>query len=225
LNYIDFLQKETIFKHLERKDIDLIFFDNDSKKYKRGQTIYGEGDKIKGFYCILKGIIKVFKTGFDGKDQIIRLAKPGDIIGFRSTITGELACTTTKVLEDSELFFIPGDVVKKLVKTNGDFAMNLLEMACNELREANNFLTDIAQKTVKERLAEVLIQLKRSFNTDKENVLQISLTREDLANMVGTATESVIRLLSEFKNDGLIELSGRRIKIVDEPMLVKLSNM
>jgi CRP-like cAMP-binding protein len=220
-----FLVKNTVFKHLLQSELDIIPVDDGPDFYKRGDTIYDEGNRINGFYCLVKGIIKIFKTGFDGKDQIIRFAKPGDIMGFRSTITGELACTTTKVIEDAAVCYVPGDLVKSFVKSNGEFAMDLLELACNELGEANDYITDIAQKTVRERLAEVLIHLKWTFNLDSENFLQISLTREELANIVGTATESVIRLLSEFKQDKLIELHGRKIKILDETKLIKIGNM
>ena len=94
--------------------------------------------------------------------------------------------------------------------------MNLMQLTCKELGEANNYITDIAQKTVRERLAEVLLLLKDRFDMDENQILKISLTREELANLVGTATESVIRLLSEFKSDKLIELQGRKIKILNE---------
>lgn len=221
----DFITTKTVFRHLSPAELDTIPLENGPEYYKRGEIIYEEGNRINGFYCLIRGIIKIYKTGFDGKDQIIRFAKPGDIMGFRSTITGELACTTTKVIEDAMLCYVPGELVKSYVKSNGEFAMDLLELACNELGEANDYITDIAQKTVRERLAEVLIHLKWSFNLDSENFLQISLTREELANMVGTATESVIRLLSEFKQDRLIELHGRKIKILDEAKLIKISNM
>ncbi|HBH49748.1 MAG TPA: Crp/Fnr family transcriptional regulator [Bacteroidales bacterium] len=221
----DFLQKKTVFKHLTESEIDLIPIEDGPDSFKRGEFIYEEGHRINGFYCVVRGIIKIFKTGFDGKDMIIRFAKPGDIMGFRSTITGELACTSTKIIEDAAVCFIPGELVKSFVKSNGEFAMDLLELACNELGDANDYITDIAQKTVRERLAEVLIHLKWSFNLDSENFLQISLTREELANLVGTATESVIRLLSEFKQDKLIELHGRKIKILDEAKLIKIGNM
>jgi CRP-like cAMP-binding protein len=221
----DFLFTKTVFKHLSPKELDIIPLEDGPMVYKRNEIIYEEGGRINGFYCLVRGIIKIYKTGFDGKDQIIRFAKPGDIMGFRSTITGELACTTTKVIEDASICYIPGELVKSFVKSNGEFAMDLLELACQELGESNDYLTDIAQKSVRERLAEVLIHLKWTFNLDKENFLQISLTREELANIVGTATESVIRLLSEFRQDRLIELHGRRIKILDETKLIKISNM
>lgn len=225
LDLREFLVNKTVFKHLTREELELIPLDDGPEHFKRGEILYEEGSRINGFYCVVRGIVKIFKTGFDGKDQILMFAKPGDIIGFRSTITGELACTTTKIIEDSSICYIPGELVKQFVKSNGEFAMDLLELACQELGEANDYITDIAQKTVRERLAEVLIHLKWTFNLDNENFLQISLTREELANIVGTATESVIRLLSEFKQDRLIELHGRRIKILDEAKLIKIGNM
>lgn len=225
LDLREFLVNKTVFKHLTKEELELIPLDDGPEHFKRGEILYEEGSRINGFFCVVRGIVKIFKTGFDGKDQILMFAKPGDIIGFRSTITGELACTTTKIIEDSSICYIPGELVKQFVRSNGEFAMDLLELACQELGEANDYITDIAQKTVRERLAEVLIHLKWTFNLDNENFLQISLTREELANIVGTATESVIRLLSEFKQDRLIELHGRRIKILDEAKLIKIGNM
>jgi len=103
--------------------------------------------------------------------------------------------------------------------------MELMQLTCKELGEANAYITDIAQKTVRERLAEILIHLKNDFGLDENNILQISLTREELANIVGTATESVIRLLSEFKQDQLIELNGRKIRILDEAGLIRIGNL
>jgi len=224
-NLREFLKLSTVFKHLSEEEMDNLPLYNAPDHYKKGSIIYEEGGRINGFYVVCKGIIKIYKTGFDGKDQIIRFAKPGDIMGFRSTISGELACTTSKTIEDAEITYIPGEMVKSLVKTNGEFAMDLLQIACCELGEANDYITDIAQKTVRERLAEVLIHLKWTFDLDRENYLQIALTREELASIVGTATESVIRLLSEFKQDKLIELYGRKIKILDEAKLIKIGNL
>ena len=224
-NLREFVSRSKVFNHLTSDELDMLPIDRYPDKYTKGNTVYEEGSRINGFYLVCRGVIKIFKTGFDGKDQIIRFAKPGDIMGFRSTITGELACTTTKVIEEAEILYVPGELVKNFVHSNGNFAMDLLEIACNELGEANDYITDIAQKTVRERLAEVLIQLKWTFDLDRENYLQISLTREELANIVGTATESVIRLLSEFKQDKLIELHGRKIKILEEAKLIKMSNM
>jgi len=180
---------------------------------------------MKGFYCVQSGIVKIYKTGFDGKEQIIRFAKRGDLIGYRSVVSNEPACTTTQVIEESIMCHIPTNILLLLIKTNGNFAVELMKLTCKELGEANSYITDIAQKTVKERLAEILIHLDGEFGQDNEGVLMIFLTREELSNIVGTATESIIRLLSEFKNDGLINLNGRKIKILDRPGLKYIANI
>jgi len=180
---------------------------------------------MKGFCCVQSGIIKIYQTGFDGKEQIIRFAKPGDIIGYRSVVSNEPACTTTEVIEEAVLCHIPTEILLNLVKTNGNFAVELMKLTCKELGEANSYITDIAQKTVKERLAEILIHLEDEFGEDSQGVLNISLTREELSNIVGTATESIIRLLSEFKSQSYIEINGRKIKILDKPGLKYIANI
>lgn len=219
------LESGSLFKHLTPEEVDILNFEKDFRQYKRGDILYQEGNRISGFFCINSGIIKVFKTGFDGKEQIIRFAKMGDIIAYRSVLSNELACTSAKVIEDCQVCFIPSEILTKFITTNPSYSLELLKLACHELGEANSFITDIAQKTVRERLAEILLLLVHDFGLDDEQFLNISLTREELANIVGTATESVIRLLSEFKSDKLVELNGRKIKILNTNGLEKISNV
>jgi len=219
------LESGSIFKHLTPQEIEILNFEKDYRQYKRGDILYQEGNRISGFFCINSGIIKVFKTGLDGKEQIIRFAKTGDIIAYRSVLSNELACTSAKVIEDCQVCFIPSEILTQFIKTNPAYSLELLKLACHELGEANSFITDIAQKTVRERLAEILLLLVNDFGLDDEKFLNISLTREELANIVGTATESVIRLLSEFKSDKLVELNGRKIKILNPKGLEKISNV
>jgi CRP/FNR family transcriptional regulator, polysaccharide utilization system transcription regulator len=215
----------SIFRFLNTDEVNTLNFEKDFRQYTRGDILYQEGNRISGFYCINSGIIKVFKTGFDGKEQIIRFAKKGEIIAYRSVLSNELACTSAKVIEDCQVCFIPSEILISFIKTNPTFALELIKLACHELGEANSFITDIAQKTVRERLAEVLLLLVNDFGLDSQQFLNISLTREELANIVGTATESVIRLLSEFKADRLVELNGRKIKILNTRGLEKISNV
>jgi CRP-like cAMP-binding protein len=212
-----------IFRHLTIEETEKIESDRIVNNYKRGTLVYKEGNRATGIYCIHSGIIKIYKTGFDGKEQIIRFARGGELIAFRSVLSNEAACTSAKIIEDSVTSFIPAETVIYLVKNNGNFALDLLQLTCRELEEANSYLTDIAQKTVRERLAEILLHLKANFGTDNENYLQISLTREELANIVGTATESIIRLLSEFKEDKLIDLNGRKIGLININALTKIA--
>ena len=219
------IRTHPLFRHLVEVELQEIMLNKITETYKRGSIIYQEGNRMKGFYCVQSGIIKIYQTGFDGKEQIIRFAKPGDIIGYRSVVSNEPACTTTEVIEESVLCHIPTEILLSLVKNNGNFAVELMKLTCKELGEANSYITDIAQKTVKERLAEILIHLDDEFGEDAQGILNISLTREELSNIVGTATESIIRLLSEFKNKGYIEINGRKIKILDKPGLKYIANI
>ena len=213
------IRSHPLFRHLDDEEIQRISLNKITESFKRGSIVYREGNRTKGFYCVQKGILKIYKTGFDGKQQIIRFARQGDITGYRSVMSNEPACTTTEVLEDCTLCHIPSELLIDLVRTNGNFAVELMKLTCKELGEANSYITDIAQKTVRERLAEIIIHLDDEFGVNGEGILGISLTREELSNIVGTATESIIRLLSEFKNDRMIELNGRKIKILDRPGL------
>lgn len=214
-----------LFKKLTASEFTRLNYDKTCSLYKKGSIIYREGSRLTGFYCVTKGIVKIFKTGSDGKEQIIRFAKRGEIIAYRSLLSEESACTTAKVIEEAALCHISYQTLLFLIQSNWQFSHHMLQIVCKELREANDFITDIAQKSVRERLAEVLLLLKESFELDNANTLQISLTREELANIVGTATESVIRLLSEFKQDKLIDLQGRKIKLLDVKALTKVANL
>lgn len=215
---------KTIFKKLLPEELDYINKQKICQQYKRGSTIYSEGSRINGVYCICDGIIKIYKTGREGKEQIIRFAKNGDITGYRSVISGEPACTSAKVIENTTVCFIYTKDLYHLLRNNAEVGIEMLHRACSELGEANNYITDIAQKAVRERLAEVLIDLRNKFGLNEAGILNINLTREEMANLVGTATECVIRLLSEFKNDNLIALHGRRIEIINEAKLKHISN-
>ena len=219
------IRTHPLFRHLDSQELQDLSLNKITESHKRGSIVYQEGNRMKGFYCVQKGIVKIYKTGIDGKEQIIRFALPGDVIGYRSVVSNEPACTTTEILENSILCHIPAEILLKLIQSNGNFAVEMMKLTCKELGEANSYITDIAQKTVKERLAEILIHLHEEFGEDATGVLKVSLTREELSNIVGTATESIIRLLSEFKNRGLLEINGRKIKILDKPGLKYIANI
>ncbi|MCF6365415.1 MAG: Crp/Fnr family transcriptional regulator [Bacteroidales bacterium] len=214
-----------IFRHLTKDELDVLSYIKNCNTYKKGEVIYSEQGRVTGIYCINSGIVKHYKTGNDGKEQIIRFSKKGEIFGFRAILSEDSACTSTKVIEDCSLCFIPAAHFLKLLKENSGFSMSVMKLSCIELGYANQYILDIAQKNVRERLAEILLLLNESFGINKEGELNIFLTREELAGIVGTATESVIRLLSEFKKDKLIELNKRKIKLLDIPKLKRLSEI
>jgi len=211
------------FNQVNDEELNQLFFNNNSKLYTRGEDIYHQGRRINGCYFIYSGVVKVFQTGGEGKEQIIRFARKGDLIGFRSVINQELACTSAKTVDNAILYYIPSSILIKLLKTNPEFSYQIIRLVCKELGESNCYITDIAQKTVKERLAEILTMLISDFGLDDDKVLQITITREELANMVGTATESVIRLLSEFKTEKIIETKGRKLRVLNPRILSEIA--
>lgn len=203
------------FSDLSDAELDCLLLTSPAKFYRKGSIIYEEGTKMKGCYFVYSGILKIYQTGQEGKEQIIKFEQSGDIFGFRSVISHEPACTSVKTLSDAILCYISGTSLLDLLKSNSGFAYEMIQITCKELGESNRYIRDIAQKSVKERLAEILILLASDFGMEEDGTLKLSLTREDLSNFVGTATETVIRLLSEYKTEGLVESQGRKIRLLD----------
>ncbi|MGL4584402.1 MAG: Crp/Fnr family transcriptional regulator [Flavobacterium sp.] len=191
---------------------------------KKGETIFTEGDNLNGVYCIKDGFCKLTKLNSNGKDTIVKLAKNGDLLGQRSIINEETSNLTATAIDDMQICFIPKKEMMDYFTDNNKFSLLVTRDICNHLKDADKGLADHTHKTVKERLAIILLKLEETGGINKENnALNIQLSREDLANMVGTATESCIRLLSELKKDGIIELSGKKIILKDKNELKALA--
>ena len=192
---------------------------------RKGDEIIQEGATPKGIYCIIKGTAKLFKIGFNGKEQILRFANCGDIIGYRSILSHETFGASATAMNPTEIYYIPEKFFIRLLELNPKLAFDILERIAKDLGEYARTITYLAQKTVRERLAEVLLLLETKLGNDKDGFINISLTREEMANLIGTDTESAIRLISEFKTDELIEVEGRKIKILDHHKLTKLGHV
>ena len=197
--------------------------EKDVLNFKKGDVIFKEGNAINGVYCVKHGICKLSKLNANGKEQIVRFMNGGDMLGYRSILSDEPVTLTVTALKDMEACYIPKKEILDAIKENPKFSLDMMKTVCGDLRDANASLSNMAQKSVKERLADTMIFLKETFGEDKDGYLDIVLTREEIASVVGTATESAIRLLSEFKKKGFIELTGKRLKVVDEVGLLKLS--
>jgi len=182
---------------------------------KKGENIVTEGHVMNGIYCLKNGKCKLSKLNTNGKSQIVKFLRQGNILGQRSVLSEEPSGLTITALEDMQVCFIPKTKIIEAIKGNPTFSLQLMKNISHQLNEANESISMMAQKTVKERLADVLLKLYDIFGTDEEGFIDIKLTREEMANTIGTATESAIRLLSSFKAEGLLEVKGRRIKIVN----------
>lgn len=173
---------------------------------KKGEPIFEEGEVTNGIYCIKDGVCKLSKLSDNGKDQIVKLVKPGELLGQRSMISDEPANLSAVALEDMEVCFIPRSEVMQFFTQNNQFSMNVMRTICDDLKGADDHMVNMAQKTVRQRLAETLIYLEDTFGKNEDGTLHIQLSREELAGMIGTATESCIRLLSELNKSEYIEL-------------------
>ncbi len=194
-----------------------------SKTIKKGEILFEEGEHINGVFCVKDGICKVSKMSDNGRDQIVHLIKKGDLLGERSLINDEVSNLKAIAVNDMEVCFIPKEEIVRDLEKNPKFTMDILKNMASSLKNADNVIVDMAQKTVKQRLAATLLYLNNKFEKDTDGAIDVHLSREDIANIIGTATESAIRLLSEFKKKGLINLKGKQVFILDTQKLKDIS--
>jgi CRP/FNR family transcriptional regulator, polysaccharide utilization system transcription regulator len=194
--------------------------------YKKGDLIFHEGQYADGLHCITQGKVKLYKTGHEGKDQIVRLCKAGDVLGYRAVVSSLPYSASASALENSFICKIPQQVFFDQIEQNPDMALSLIRILSQDLRKAEQRMVVMAQKTVRERLAETLIILRETYGSELgSNIINVSLSREELASIVGTATETVIRLLADFKKEGWIDTRGRKISLNQPEALLKAGNL
>lgn len=206
------------FSVLDDRDINLLEQEKESTVYQKGQVIFHGGRTPTGVYCLMEGKVKMAKMGPEGKEQIVRFVLPGKLLGIRAFLGDCTYTATASSIEDSIICYIPGETFKYLQEKYPTITSCMITTLSQLLCEAEDKMTSIAQKNVRERLAETLLELRAVFSygeKSNENARPISLTRGDLANIVGTATETVIRLLSDFKEAGFIDIQGRKIILKD----------
>lgn len=189
---------------------------------KKGETVFDEGDALNGIYCIKDGICKLSKLSDNGKDQIVKLVKKGELLGQRSLISEESTNLSAVAVEDMQVCFIPKQEILQFFNENNQFSLNMMKSVCGDLKDADDNMVNLAQKTVKQRLAETLLKLESDFGIHEDGSLKIQLSREEIAGMIGTATESCIRLLSEFNKEGWISLQGKKITLSNKKELQRL---
>jgi CRP/FNR family transcriptional regulator len=219
-------RNHTLFSSLPGSELCAISEVKNSISHRKGQILFYEGTKPLGIFCVNSGVIKVYKTASNGKEQILYLAKKGDFLGYSALLGEENYTHSAMTIEEAKICFIPREVFLSSMMKNAEFFKRITKQLSHELGVMEGKLTDASQKSIRERLAFLLLQLANTYGVDGGGHQRINLllTREELAGMVGTATESVIRLLSEFKKDGLIELEGKKIFIKDKKGLARLSD-
>lgn len=220
-------REEGIFCDMALDELSDVSHHKISNTYKKGQTLFVQGNHPFGIYCISKGNIKLTKIGIDGKETIVRIVHGGDILGHRSLFTDDNYSATATAMEDTEVCFIDKKFILKVIENNPTVALSIINKLSRDMGTAEKKLTSLHQKNVRERLAELILSLKASHGVKegKRWKIELKLTREEMATMIGTANETVIRFMTEFKEAGIIEQEGKVLYVTDEEELLNWANI
>ena len=194
--------------------------------FKKNQYIYIEGDEPEFLWCLLKGKVKKVKEGVGGRVQILRLMRPVQYFGHRAHFAQEHYVSSAMAIEPSTIGSLPLTLVDELIKKNNNIALFFIQELSRNLGGADTRIVTLTQKHIRGRLAEALIVLRDHYGYEDDNAtLKIYMSREDLASLSNMTTSNAIRTLSTFVSEKIIIVDGRRIKIINEPMLRKSSTL
>lgn len=194
--------------------------------FKKNEIIQREGDTPENLMMIVSGKVRVYKEGVSNRSQIIRMLKQGDFFGYRAMIAGERYNTSVSAFEPSVVYFVRRECFVNLLQQNNRLCYLFMVLMAKDLGESDTRSVNLTQKHIRGRLAEALISLKENYGLDEdEATLSMYMSREDLANLSNMTTSNAIRTLSNFADEGVISIDGRKIKILDEQMLVRISRL
>jgi len=194
------------------------------KTYRKGQPIFLEGSYPSGIFYLKEGLVKKYKTDHAGKEHLLSICSTGELIGYSALLCNESYPDSATAIETSRLGFLPKEQFLSATHESNDLMLGLLSSLSHEFSVLVNSVMIFAHMTVRERLSLTLLILSAKFaKKNHAEHVEIVLSREDLANMVGTATETLVRLLQEFKKEGIIEINAKKIKLVKTKMLMEMS--
>lgn len=196
------------------------------QKFKKNEIIYCEGEAPMHLMCLLSGKVKIYKEGVGGRSQIIRVIKDKEYFAYRAYFAEENFVTVAAAFEPCTICLIPMPVIMQLLRDNNELALFFIRQLSIDLGIADERTVNLTQKHIRGRLAESLIFLKDTYGVEEDlSTLSIYLSREDLANLSNMTTSNAIRTLSNFANEKLITIDGRKIKIIEEGKLRKISKI
>jgi len=194
--------------------------------FKKNELIYLEEENPNDLMILFKGKVKIFKSGVGGRSQIIRIIRPIQYFGYRAYFARESFVTAASAFEACTVCMIPMELIEQFLRNNGELALFFIQMLSVDLGIADQRVVNLTQKHVRGRLAESLLFLKETYGIEEDGAtINIYLAREDLANLSNMTTSNAIRTLSNFVNERIITIDGRKIKIIDEERLHKISRI
>ena len=219
-------KSQSILANLPAADFALLTAHQSEQTYSKGEVIFREGSYPSGIFYIKKGKVKKYKVVENSGEQIIYVANTGELVGYHAILSEERFPDSAAVLEESVIVFIPKEDFLETLQQSSVLNGRLLKTLSHEFTVLANGLTLFAQRSVRERLALQLIVLREKYkmNFQPGMPVEIDLSREDLANLVGTARENIIRILSEFKEGEILTTKGRKIVVQDVKKLIEIAN-
>lgn len=194
--------------------------------FKKNEMIHYEGDVPTHMMVLVSGKVKVYKEGVGSRAQIIRMLKPGEHFGYRAIIANENYNTNVSAFEASTIYMIKADIFLSILRHNNAFCYRFLEEIASDLGASDARTVNLTQKHIRGRLAEALLVLKKNYGLEEDGAtINIYLAREDLANLSNMTTSNAIRTLSNFTNEHIIAMDGRKLKIIDEERLIRISKL
>jgi CRP-like cAMP-binding protein len=216
----------SLFSELDDNSKTLLRQSTTCRAYKKGEHVYEEGNQPVGLICLVSGKVKITKKGVSGRDQIVRMARPVGFIGYRAFFAEENHIASAEALEDSIACILKTELVIGIVRSNSNFAMNIIRALATDLGFSNRRTVTLTQKHIRGRLAESLLVLRETYGCEKDNAtLKVYLPREDIANLSNMTTSNAIRTLSNFASEGILELTGKAIKVLDWELLERVSHL
>jgi CRP/FNR family transcriptional regulator, cyclic AMP receptor protein len=198
--------------------------DRSINKYKKKQNIYTEGNHPNRLYYVVKGKVKAYKTNDDGKELVTDLFSPGDFLGYIAMLEGGVYKDTAEALEETELAVIPKEEFDDLLNKNAEVAKKFIQLLAQNVSAKENQLLGLAYNSLRKKVAEALMQLQKKYQKNGDEKFTIDISRENLATIAGTATESLIRTLSDFRSEKLIDIKDGGISIINQKKLENLLN-
>lgn len=219
-------KSESVLKDLPPGDLSLLKQNKIEQKYKKGEIIFREAAYPTGIFYVTEGMVKKYKVDKEGREQIIYVANTGELLGYHAILAEDRYPDNAATLEESKIAFIPREDFLATLQQSEVLSRRLLKTLSHEFGVLANSLTLFTQKSVRERLALQLIVLREKYKANFRGTapVEINMSRDDLASLVGTARENVIRLLGEFKQAGILETRGRKIIVHDINKLLSIAD-
>lgn len=207
-----------------KNSVETLINDRDTNHYKRKEVIYSEGNHPHRLMYIQSGKVKTYKTNSDGKELTVGLFAEGDFLGYTALLEGTVYHETAEAIDDTEIAVIPAEEFDSLLHSSIEVTQKFIQLLAHNITEKEEQLLGLAYNSLRKRVADALITLQHKYQIDGVEKFSIHISREDLANIAGTATESLIRTLSDFKSEKLIEIKDGNIIINNEKKLAAMLN-